>query len=150
MRKKHSIESVRVFFLQILNIPFRETFPSAKSEEKRMFSQAISRTDIASITQIVNIGGHLVFWDVVQLFFSPSRIFKNTYRTCLFFLFSFFSCIQLTQKSDYGRKRRGKIERAGKREEGKRVPLLLSYTGSILGTFLNGKNTAKKNWLFWP
>ena len=35
------------FFLQILNIPHRH-----------------------SITQIVNIGGHLFFWDVGQLFFA--------------------------------------------------------------------------------
>ena len=86
----------------------------------------------------------------MQLFFSPMRIFKNTYRTCLFyfcfcFCFLFFSSIQRTQKSDYGRKRRGKWRERGKeRRASEYVPLLLSYTGAILGTFLNEKKHSEK------
>ena len=48
------------------------------------------------------------------------------------------------------KKKERKNRESGEKRGGQVSTLLLSYTGSILGTFLNEKKHCEKNWLFWP
>ena len=134
--EKHSIESVRVFFFFFFLANFKyPALTQYHSDCKHRWTSSF-------------LGRRAIIFSLAEFLKYLSNL--PVFCFVLFCFVFFFSCIQRTQKSDYGRKRRGKIEREEKREEGKRVRCYFQYTGSILGTFLNEKKHCEKNWLFWP
>ena len=133
--EKHSIESVRVFFFFFFFANFKyPALTQYHSDCKHRWTSSF-------------LGRRAIIFRLAEFL----KYLSNLPVFCfVFFLLFFFFMHSTNPKIRLWKKRRGKIERAEKREEGKRVRCYFQYTGSILGTFLNEKKHCEKNWLFWP